>query len=407
MAKLEKITTVKMERGCKGFMSQNLINMKFGNWAVISEVKSTTKDKRWLCRCTCGNEREVFGKYLRNGKSKSCGCLKSQLAENKVNSMVGEKFGKLMVLETIGTVEKQTKDRIKRQTLVKCKCDCGNVHITDGRKIKDRKSCGCDGRVPFSQVGTRFGKLVITEMVYSRENRTWCKCTCDCGQKDFLVMFTSLKNGNTESCGCIQTPDLTGKEFGYLTVVKELGRIRNQRTWECRCKCGQIIQRKTSHLSSGHTSSCGCMKSEQTSRCELFIANILSEISVSFVTQKSFKDCRGYGDRPLKFDFYIQSKNLLIEYDGIQHFKPIEFWGGIEGLRKQQQNDEIKNQYCKVNNICLLRLPYTLTDMQIVEAISQRIFENPVTTTAAWVTMSHTQACAISNALMIWSVLHV
>ena len=362
---------------------QNLVNLKFGNWTVMSDAASNTRDRRWLCKCKCGTSRVVLGKYLRNGKSRSCGCLKKQYAEEKVESIIGKRFGRLVVLELIETIPKQKKTRIVYQTFVKCLCDCGNVHITDGRKIKNKKSCGCDSRVPKSHVGMRFGKLVITEMLYGIENRTWCKCNCECGQTDFLVMFTSLKTGNTTSCGCIQRPSLVGKKYGYLTVVKELSRTKNHRKWECRCKCGTIIQRYTYHLNSGHTSSCGCMKSEQTSRRELYISKLLTDMSVSFVTQKSFSDCRGIGGRPLKFDFYIPSRNLLIEYDGIQHFKAIDYWGGNEGLVKQQQNDEAKNQYCSNKNISLLRLPYSLTDLQLAEIIASKIFENPVTTTVA------------------------
>ena len=357
--------------------------MRFGKWTVISESSSNTRDKRWYCRCDCGTERTVLGKYLRNGKSKSCGCLKTQLATNKVESIVGKRFGRLVVLEVLETIEKQTKNRKVRHTLVKCLCDCGKVHITNGRKMKNKQSCGCNGRIPHSSVGERFGRLVIVEMLYGRENRTWCRCNCDCGRSDFLVMFTALKNGNTSSCGCIQSPNLVGKKFGYLTVMRELEQTCRQRRWECRCKCGQIIHRNTSHLNSGHTSSCGCMKSEQTSRRELFISNILTEKLIAYETQKSFDDCRGFGNRPLKFDFYIKSLNLLIEYDGVQHFKAIDFWGGYKGFIKQQYNDEIKNQYCINKNISLLRLPYSLSDSEIEEIIIHKIFENPVTTTVA------------------------
>ena len=49
----------------------------------------------------------------------------------------------------------------------------------------------------------------------------------------------------------------------------------------------------------------------------------------------------------------------LIEFDGIQHFQPIEYFGGITEFKERKQNDEIKNNYCKINNIPLIRIPYT------------------------------------------------
>lgn len=72
-------------------------------------------------------------------------------------------------------------------------------------------------------------------------------------------------------------------------------------------------------------------------------------------------DCRNI--RVLPFDFSVSKKestrpDLLIEYDGEQHFKPIEWFGGVETFRRQQENDRIKNRYCEETGIPLLRIPY-------------------------------------------------
>ena len=53
-----------------------------------------------------------------------------------------------------------------------------------------------------------------------------------------------------------------------------------------------------------------------------------------------------------------KSINCLVEYDGEQHFQNREFFGGEEAFKKRQHNDQIKNQYCKDNNIKLIRIPY-------------------------------------------------
>lgn len=65
----------------------------------------------------------------------------------------------------------------------------------------------------------------------------------------------------------------------------------------------------------------------------------------------------------LPFDFYLPEYNLCIEYDGEQHFKPVDFANkGREWADKQfeirRTCDEIKTEYCKKNNIKLLRIPY-------------------------------------------------
>ena len=68
---------------------------------------------------------------------------------------------------------------------------------------------------------------------------------------------------------------------------------------------------------------------------------------------------------PLPFDFYLHDYNVCIEYDGIQHFKPIEYFGGEEAFQKRQLNDKIKTEYCIDNHITLIRLPYTLSEDEI------------------------------------------
>ena len=61
----------------------------------------------------------------------------------------------------------------------------------------------------------------------------------------------------------------------------------------------------------------------------------------------------------IKVDFYIPSQNTFIEYNGQQHYNPIEKWGGQEELEKQQARDMALRQYCEERNIRLIEIPYT------------------------------------------------
>lgn len=77
---------------------------------------------------------------------------------------------------------------------------------------------------------------------------------------------------------------------------------------------------------------------------------------IEYIPQKIFDNCKN--NRPLPFDFYLPKYNTCIEYDGEQHFKPIDYFGGEDEFKQRQHNDEIKSQYCLDNNIHLLRIPY-------------------------------------------------
>jgi hypothetical protein len=97
---------------------------------------------------------------------------------------------------------------------------------------------------------------------------------------------------------------------------------------------------------------------------ELLIENLLDKNKIKYVKQHKFLDCdnkgTGSGCKKLPFDFYLKNGNVVIEYDGIQHFMPNKFFGGDEGFLRRKQLDEFKNQYCKKNGIKLIRIPYTM-----------------------------------------------
>jgi hypothetical protein len=96
---------------------------------------------------------------------------------------------------------------------------------------------------------------------------------------------------------------------------------------------------------------------------EDFIANWLRSRGFEFIEQKRFPSCRD--KRPLAFDFYLERENLVIEYDGQQHFMPVLQWGGEEALKTSQKRDAIKNSWCRDNKIALLRVSY-LDDIEVV-----------------------------------------
>lgn len=103
---------------------------------------------------------------------------------------------------------------------------------------------------------------------------------------------------------------------------------------------------------------CPCCRE---SRGEKNIRRWLESHNIKYKCQYSFVDCKD--KKALPFDFYIPSFNMCIEYDGIQHFQPVDFAGkgenwAIEQFKNTQRHDEIKNMYCKNNNIHLFRIPY-------------------------------------------------
>ena len=285
-----------------------LIGQQFNYLTVLQKT-----DKRkngavvWLCKCKCGNLKEATSGDLNAKRVTSCGCYNKEKASALFKDITKQKFGKLTVLEK---TDKRTNNR---SIIWKCKCDCGNLcEVSQDSLRKGTKSCGCLQKEAASQTGKKFGY------------------------------------------------DLTNQHFGKLTAIK-LIEDREERTWLCQCDCGNQCEVTSKNLLRGHVASCGCLKK---SLGEYLIEKILKENNIPFISQYHNNDCRFIETNYYAyFDFYVDNK-YIIEFDGEQHFSPrcfnnISKEDAEEQFKKTQEHDKFKNQWCKKNNIPLIRIPYT------------------------------------------------
>lgn len=114
----------------------------------------------------------------------------------------------------------------------------------------------------------------------------------------------------------------------------------------------------------------GCPQCNE-SKGEKKIRLWLEKNNIPYKKQEKFDNCRDI--KPLPFDFYLPTFNIAIEYDGRQHFEPIEFFGGQEYFESVKMHDGLKNEYCKNNGIPLLRIPYFKFD-NIEEELNNFLF---------------------------------
>jgi hypothetical protein len=282
---------------------KNEVGNRYGKLVVLKRDEDFSNPKKrknayWICQCDCGNTTSVIGTKLRNGETKSCGCLKKE--SKNVTDITGQKFGHLTVIRRASS----TKGGIATWF---CKCDCGNPN-------------------------------------------------------EIEVTGANLRSGHTISCGCSHLnkgqTDITNHRFGKLIAIKPTSQRRGSNTvWECKCDCGNICYVDVNSLNSEKTLSCGCLGK---SKGEFYIQKLLNKANIKFEEQKTFNTCRFPNTNALaKFDFYVDNK-YLIEYDGLQHFeyKDNKGWNNKENFIQNQYRDNFKNQWCKENNIPLIRIPY-------------------------------------------------
>jgi len=163
-----------------------------------------------------------------------------------------------------------------------------------------------------------------------------------------------------------------GDKYNYDGVVY----INMKTKVEIKCNdCNNVfMQRPGDHLSGN-----GCPVCNE-SKGELRIAKYLSDKGIEFERQKEFEDLKHI--KSLKFDFYLYGLNILAEYDGEGHYKPI--FGSTpeekqKNLEEQQIRDRLKDEWALVNNIILLRIPYwdfdrieEILEAFIIEVIRKR-----------------------------------
>lgn len=117
-------------------MRKDLTGKVFGRWEVIAPAGvDKHRNRRWHCRCQCGNEKDVPTSSLTCGNSKSCGCLQIEASRNGIAP--GTLFGRLRVIEFAGTR--------RQRSLYRCLCSCGKETIVQSHRLHQgiTRSCGC------------------------------------------------------------------------------------------------------------------------------------------------------------------------------------------------------------------------------------------------------------------------
>jgi hypothetical protein len=152
---------------------------RFGNLTVLYEIQDATY-RTILCRCVCGNEKNISLSNLFRGGTNSCGCLKNinskenGLKKRSVHLNPGQVFGRLTVIKEVEGIIYKNQKRTHRR--YECKCECGKIFVSQLRWLKNGKtmSCGCYGKEMRVLSATKHDKYKTTEY------RTWIAMKSRC-----------------------------------------------------------------------------------------------------------------------------------------------------------------------------------------------------------------------------------
>lgn len=215
-----------------------------------------------------------------------------------------------------------------------------------------------------------YGKLKVLYRDPAPHTKPYWICKCECGEI-ISVYGNSLRSGKTtqcKKCGYKQASNtryhelynsLIGKHFNNITVLEEDFSKGNKageaRYWKCKCDCGKEISLNTHQILNESVFSCGCYRSKG----EYIISQLLNENNIKYIKEKTFSDCRFVDTNKLaRFDFYLPDYQVLIEFDGRQHFENPGGFFTEEEVQKIRIRDNYKNDWCNKQNIKLIRIPY-------------------------------------------------
>lgn len=142
---------------------------------------------------------------------------------------------------------------------------------------------------------------------------------------------------------------------GYKLLSKEYIKADGEKLL-FECNKGHIFESSWNDFRNGtRCPVCNNSKGEEA------IRKFLESKNIEYIQEYRFNDCRN--KNPLPFDFYLPEYNICIEYDGRQHFEQVDWFGGIDGFKERKRNDNIKDNYCKVNGVHLIRIPYIVENI--------------------------------------------
>lgn len=291
---------------------KDVYNLTKGEYSVIGEY-TLSRNKVKIRHEKCGNEYLVKANNFMNGKRcPKCNNKRKYNSRKDIEERLANKYNNNLKL--IGDYHSTT-------TKTTFKCIIHNEYIE------------------------------TTPKVALSNNKNICsKCKGEYIRNIQLSDITYVKDKIKETHG------------GNISLLGDYKGVHSKSEFICN-NCGVMFYSETNSVLKGS----GCPKCK-LSRGEREISKILDRMGIEYEQQKTFDSCRN--KRKLPFDFYLKGYNTLIEYDGLQHEKPIEYFGGEYSYNNQIKRDKIKNEFAKNNNYNLIRIKYT-ENIKNIEKIIQ------------------------------------
>lgn len=287
-----------IEYNVKLFLQNKKINAKFINYE-IAHSKGRTDILIYL-QCSCGN---IFKKKL------------TKLINNCAKNI---ECNECMRRHKISGVKRSNKEYIKEFN-------------SYGYNVIDKN---IEKISPYTKVlvKDKFGFLGNVSLYACRNHKHFATFDVRSNRENFVYNANLFLEQNGIDTTCIDFVD------------------KNKLLFVCGCGEKMVLTQKQFRGNKLRCDKC----TKRFSSLEIKLKNFFIDHNIKFKEQWRYADC--IDKLPLPFDFYLPDFNTLIEADGKQHFE-LRF-GQEEDFQIRKKHDKIKDEYCKLNNIDLIRIPY-------------------------------------------------
>lgn len=317
-------------------------------------------------QCICGNKFKTTFLMIKTANVTTCkSCSFNKLREDRKFSY--EQVKQYISKNDCTLISKEYNNQYDKLDI---QCKCGNIFKTTFETFKNRNKTKCDvcsNKIKWnidkinSYINQNSKCLLLSRTYVNRNERLLFKCSCG---EFFKRNWNSFLSGATTCSKCTSKQNSERQRLEYEKVESYIESCdckllstdyrKNTQKLDIQCVCGEIFKVSFNKFKNNNQIRCrNCTKT--ISKGELKIRNYLKSKNIPFKTEFTFNDLRGENKQYLKFDFYLPTFNICIEYDGELHYIKTSLNNDLES---QKFRDNLKNNYCHINKIKLIRIPY-------------------------------------------------
>lgn len=357
---------------------------------VIGEYINCNTKLPYRCK-VCGNVHNAPPVVLLKGQ----GCPKCSLKERALKRIKDHDYFLNSIADKANPNIEIIGRYVRNDIKIKCRCKiCGKEYEALPDNIRKGKGCNACEHLKGSkkrqkspddferEVQSLNLDYIVLEKYKGCKEKLLCECLV-CGYKWKRTADGILQNksGCPQCSNKRQSQILSDTTEDFINKMKLINPkivvvgeyVNNATPIQCRClDCGQTFMAIPRNLTTRKTCPlCTVSKGEDK------IRDFLIQNNITFEREKTFANLIGVGGGKLRFDFYLPSNKTLIEYNGIQHEKPIDFGGkGIDfaetKYKTQYKNDSIKKDFANEQGLKLIEIWYYDFD-KITSILSQEL----------------------------------